>query len=274
MVNFEAQTIGLIGAGHMASALLQGFLQAGTRPDNLWACDRNPEKLDPWDDLGLHTTESIDDLCHACDCLLLAVRPDQVVDVMMDLQRFFDHNVEHPSFLVSLAAGIPLDSITPFAPHAVGVLRAMPNIPASIGSGCTLLFAEEGTDETHKQACQQLFEQVGMVTWLEEEEQMHLATAVCGSGPAFILKCLEALANGAMLEGASFEDAQRWTKHTALGTARLAIESGATLAELKEQITSKGGVTEKGLAMLEELGIDAMMQSTLRAAVLRSQDIT
>lgn len=156
----------------------------------------------------------------------------------------------------------------------MAIVRAMPNTPALLGVGATGLYANLRVSEEQKNQAETLLRAVGITQWVNHEHEMDNITALSGSGPAYFFLMMEALQQGAVKLGLSDSMARLLTLQTALGAARMALESEVDLKELRRRIASPGGTTEKALMALEEGGIRSLFENALQKAKERSIEIS
>lgn len=149
----------------------------------------------------------------------------------------------------------------------------MPNTAALIGCSATALFANANVDQNEKKLAQEILQSLGVVIWLDSEDDMDIVTALSGSGPAYFFLVMEALQEAAEALGLSGNTARLLTLQTALGAACLAIESDFTPNELRKKVTSPGGTTEKAVQVLEEGRLREVFRNALQAAKIRSQEL-
>ncbi|MBY0377701.1 MAG: pyrroline-5-carboxylate reductase, partial [Gammaproteobacteria bacterium] len=195
--------------------------------------------------------------------IILAVKPDAIATLCQDLK---DH-LHHKPLIISVAAGIPLASIARFLEDtSLPMIRSMPNTPALIGSGATGLYANANTDHAAREWAESLFRSVGIVHWCEHETALDAITALSGSGPAYIFLVMEAMQEAAAALGLEETLAKTFTIQTVLGAARMALETTHPITELRVQITSPGGTTEKALAILEQGDLKALFARAMHGA--------
>jgi pyrroline-5-carboxylate reductase len=179
--------------------------------------------------------------------------------------------------VLSIMAGVStqrLQALWPARTHAPAIIRAMPNLPAQIGQGMTVLCTPPATKDTDRGYATRLMQAVGEVLWLEDETMMHAVTALSGSGPAYVCALVEAMSQAGTALGLSATTAQTLARQTVIGTAALLAHQGAIGPdELRHQVTSKGGTTEAALAVLHALPesrLAALMTTAMQAAAERS----
>jgi pyrroline-5-carboxylate reductase len=264
--------LGFLGGGNMAEALLRGLLETGTcSAERLWAADVNPERLAYLArTLGVHTTRDNAELLAECPLVLLAVKPQQLPDLLKSLQTHF---VPSRHTVLSIAAGVPLAVLEKWLGQPLKLVRLMPNTPAKLRAGATAFCLGKLCGEAEKKLVEQLFAAVGTVAQVGEES-MNAVTALSGSGPAYVFRLCEVMAQAGEALGLSAPVAKALTVQTILGAARMLAESGEEAAALRQAVTSKGGTTEAALAHLEASHFAEMFQTALKRASDRAQELT
>lgn len=267
----KAATIAIIGAGNMGKSLIGGLIQDGHPADHIWASDVDSEKLAQLKQhYSIHTTQDNVEAIKKADAVIFSVKPQHIIDLARNLTELIR---QQKPLLISIAAGICTSHLEHCFQEPIAIVRAMPNTPALIGCGATALYANSFVTDQQHQLAESILRAVGLVIWLQEEASMDTVTALSGSGPAYFFLVMEALQKAAEKLGLSHESARLLTLQTALGAARMAIESGLDLEELRKQVTSKGGTTEKGISVLEEKNIRDIFLQTVKSAKLRSEEL-
>jgi len=263
--------IAMIGAGNMGSSLISGLINNGHPSDKIWASDTSEEKLQSLQhSLQVHTTVNNTEAAQVADIIVFAIKPQLFAPIALELASIIQ---TRDPLVISIAAGIRESSIRHWLGPHTKIVRAMPNTPALIGCGATALYANAYvTNELYNMA-ESILRTVGVVVWLTDEKLMDTVTALSGSGPAYFFLVMEALQQAAEQYGLPIETARLLTLQTALGAARMAIESGKPLAELRHNVTSPGGTTEKAVSVLEENNIRTLFTNALQAAKLRSEEL-
>lgn len=268
-------TIALIGAGNMGRGLISGLFHHGHPSDKLWAADPSPEKLAELKaSFSIHTTEDNHQAVQAADVVILAIKPQLMASVLSALAETM--RVQKP-LVISIAAGVRTQTIAHYLGsninNDINIVRAMPNMPAVIGRGATGLYTAAQLTHQEKEWIEHILTAVGIVRWLSDEAQLDVVTALSGSGPAYFYLIFEALEKAAIELGLPQEIAHVFTLQTALGAAEMAGQTELPLSELRKQVTSKGGTTEKGLQVLAANHIDALFKAALEAAKNRAQEL-
>ena len=264
----ENLTIGFIGAGNMASALIDGLLANGWQPEYVHASDTNTETLAALADKGINTSTDNKTIISNSSTVILAVKPQVLADVLKPLH---DTLCANDCLLVSIAAGITMSSLQDWSHPEQAIVRCMPNTPALVQTGASALFANSHCSENQKTIAGSLLEAVGLVSWLEKEKDMDAVTALSGSGPAYFFLLMEAMQEAAEELGLDAETAKILCQQTALGAAKLAQSSDVDVGELRRRVTSPGGTTEAALKQFDSEDFNAMVARALNKAAARSK---
>ncbi len=261
------KSVGTVGAGNMAEAILRGLLRAGMKPDQLMASDPDPSRREHVArELGVRATESNAEVARVSELVVLAVKPAQVEAAVGDLPR------DGGPLYVSIVAGLTLASLRRQLGSRARIVRVMPNTPALIGSGISALANDTGLATEDVERASAVLEAVGRVVRVPEA-CMDAVTGLSGSGPAYVYLFIEALTEAGVREGLSAAVARELAVETVLGAARLVRESGEHPALLREKVTSPGGTTIAGLSALEQGGLRATVLEAVRAATARSHEL-
>lgn len=260
-------TIGFIGAGNMADALIKGLTTSGTYSrGQLAISDNDPEKLNnTCERFGLKGYTSNIQLVGASNVILLAVKP-QVIRVVLEEIK---HAIKEGHLIVSIAAGIPIKMIQSIVGNNIPIIRVMPNTPALIQKGISAISAGGTATSAHLDTAKKIFEAVGK-TMVVDEEMMDAVTALSGSGPGYLFKIMEHLAEAARKYGFDDKTSLLLVIQTVLGAAHLADESELSLSRLREMVTSPGGTTAAALDFFEEKGLGDIIEGAIDAAYRRS----
>jgi pyrroline-5-carboxylate reductase len=265
-------TIAFIGGGNMASSLVAGLIADGHDPGNLLVSDPDKSKLDALVArfgvrIGHDNGEAIGD----ADLAILCVKPQVASQVCRDLASAMG---KRKPLVVSVMAGIREKDIQEWLGGGVPVVRAMPNTPAVIQSGAIVLHATAETSASQRNQAETILRAGGLTLWVEREEQMDAVTALSGSGPAYFFLLMEILEQAGIGLGLDPEHARLLTIQTALGAARMAMESSDSPRELRERVTSPGGTTEHALNVLDSGGIHGLVTRAVSAAHERSKELS
>jgi len=263
-------TVGFLGAGKMATALARGFVQAGlTKAEQIIASDPVEAARSAFaKDVGAKITGFNPDVLKSAAVVLLAVKPDQVADVLKEVRSHFTEK----HLLISIAAGVTLTKLESGLGGGARVIRVMPNTPALVGASATAYALGKNATTEDGRLAQKLFSSVGVAFQLKES-LLDAVTGLSGSGPAYIYTIIEALSDGGVAVGLPREVATRLAAQTVLGSARMVLETGQHPGALKDMVTSPGGTTIEGIHELEKGGLRNALMNAVRAATEKSKKL-
>jgi len=269
----EQRKVGFLGAGNMARALTKALLQAEmVKPDQILASDISDERLEAISEqFGIRTTFDNAEVVKFADILVLSVKP-QVVDKVLPT---IAENLRLETLIVSIVAGVPLRALEARLPEGAKIIRAMPNTPAMVLAGATGVSAGEHASLEDVKVAKEFFKTLGRAVVLDES-LIDAVTGLSGSGPAYVMLMIEALADGGVKVGLHRETALMLAAQTVYGSAKLLLETGEHPGRLKDMVTSPGGTAIAGLHTLESGGLrrtlmDAVESATRRAGELGAQ---
>ncbi len=268
----KAQKIGFIGGGNMASSLISGLIASGHAPELLWVSDINPQALESLAaNLGVQTTSDNLALAAAVDVLVLAVKPQGLKAVAENLAATIQ---QRQPLVVSIAAGISQTSLAKWLGAETAIVRCMPNTPALVLTGATGLHANSQVSSEQRDLAENIMRSVGIALWVNDEADLDIVTAVSGSGPAYYFLLMEAMEKTAQAMGLDERTARLLVQQTALGAAKIALESEESPQQLRQRVTSPGGTTEQAIATFEQGGFAALVDQALQAARNRSIELS
>jgi len=268
----NTKKIGFIGGGNMASSLINGLITSGHSASQIWVSDTNPDTLQSLaENLKVNITDNNDELVKNVDVVVLAVKPQVMRIVTEKIQNSSDNKEQ---LFVSIAAGISQASLAEWLGTDVAIVRCMPNTPALVMTGATALHANSVVSNEQKDLAENILRAVGISLWVEKESELDAVTAVSGSGPAYYFLLMEAMEEAALQLGLSEKTARLLIQQTALGAAKIALESDDTPSELKRKVTSPGGTTEQALNTFNDGGFTSLVSKALHAARDRSIEMS
>lgn len=268
----NTQKIGFIGGGNMASSLISGLIASGHSPEHLWVSDINPDTLKALaQNLKVNTSASNDKVISEVDVVVLAVKPQTLSDVAKAAAAVIQ---EKKSLIVSIAAGISQQSLTEWLGDDVAIVRCMPNTPALVLTGATALHANTKVNAEQRSLAENIMRSVGIALWVKEESELDAVTAVSGSGPAYYFLLMEAMEKAAIELGLTNETARLLVQQTALGAAKIALESSESPEQLRKRVTSPGGTTQQAISTFEQGGFTELVSKALHAARDRSIEMS
>ena len=260
--------IAFIGAGNMASALIGGLIADGTAKDSIIASDPNTDQRSHLhDSYGICTVDNNAEAISDADVVVLAVKPQLLQQVCNELSS---HLKDKHCLIVSIAAGIRCSTMSKWLNSDLPIVRCMPNTPAMLQVGATGLYATDNVSNEQRDQAERILRAVGITLWVNEEADIDSVTAVSGSGPAYYFLMMEAMQAAAEKLGLPAETAKLLTLQTALGAARMALESQDDPATLRQKVTSPGGTTEQAILSFEESGLRDIFEQAMTAARDRS----
>ena len=263
--------IGFIGAGNMASSLIKGLIASGHAPSQIWVSGRSQETLHALaETLKINTCTDNNDLVSQVDVIVLAVKPQVLHSVALSIVDKLTVN----KLVVSIAAGISQSSLAAWLGDDCAIVRCMPNTPALVQTGATALHANNQVSDNQKDLAENILRSVGICLWVEHESELDAVTAVSGSGPAYYFLLMEAMEQAATELGLDEKTARLLVQQTALGAAKMAIESDETSAQLRQNVTSPGGTTEQAIKTFEEGEFSLLVSKALHAARDRSIEMS
>ena len=263
--------IGFIGAGNMAAALIGGLIKDGKNPGRLTAFDPDTAKTGALNKrFSIQVAEDNARLMQECHVVVLAVKPQLMRRVLAPLAGAVPQT---PPLIVSIAAGIRIASIEKWLGRPLAVIRVMPNTPALVGAGAAGLYANERAGDEQRRVAADMMQSVGVAVWVENEQQLDTVTGLSGSGPAYFMLFMQAMVEAAVERGLARDTAHALVLQTCRGAAELARESGESLEQLRINVTSPGGTTERGLDTMTAAGIEAILGSAVKAASDRAGEL-
>lgn len=265
----QAGPVLLFGAGNMGGAMLRGWLALGLPADRVAIVDPAPgEAIAALAGQGVifdPAPGSVD-----ASVLLLAVKPQMFAGVVRQMRAHLGQR----TLLVSVLAGTTMAQLESACPDGQPVLRVMPNTPAAIGQGMSVLFANGHVSDEQKRGAEALMAAIGDTAWIEDEALMDAVTAVSGSGPAYVFHLAECLAAAGVAAGLPADLADQLARQTVAGAGALIAESGTDPAQLRRNVTSPNGTTAAALAVLmAENGLGPLLVEAVDAAKRRSEEL-
>ena len=261
----------LVGAGKMGGSMLEGWLKVGMNPAGVTVIDPRPseEMARFCSEQGIALNP---DSPKAADVLVLAVKPQMLDEAAAPLNALLGPG----TLVISILAGKTIGNLRSRLPAAAAIVRAMPNLPASIGRGATGAAASPEVSEAQRLMADALLSSNGIVEWLESEDLIDAVTALSGSGPAYVFHLVECLAEAGAAAGLPPGLAQRLARATVTGAGELLFQSDLPPATLRQNVTSRGGTTAAALEVLmaEPHGLKSLMREAVAAARRRAEELS
>ncbi len=266
-------TIGIIGSGNMAEAIIKGILASGLyKPKDIMASDVRPERLEAMaGEYKIKTTLNNEDLIKFAKVILVCVKPQNVKTLLDEIAG----KLEDKTLVISIAAGITTSYLSRRLPNCQ-IIRAMPNTPAMVGQGATALYSANAAIESMSLAVE-LFGVVGKAVVVDREELIDAVTAVSGSGPAYFFLLMEEMIKTGQQLGLSKDTAEQLVLQTAYGAsvlAKQAYDRGESPADLRRKVTSPHGTTEAAIAVFQKHNLSETIAAALERAMQRSIELS
>ena len=268
----ETKRIGFVGCGAMARALAGGLLASGVPAEKMYGTDIDPAQRESFEaSLAVATGPDSARLVAESDVVVLCVKPGVVLKVLENLRD--QPGLQRPLW-ISIAAGIRIATLESGLPPRARVIRTMPNTPALVGAGASVLCPNSNADEADEAVAEALFAAVGSTWRAPNEDLMDPVTGLSGSGPAYLFLFLEGLVEAGVRQGLPAQAALALALQTTFGAAKLALEDGRSPAELRAQVSSPGGTTLAGLAQLDLGDLKGALDRAVGAAAKRSRELS
>lgn len=264
-------TIAFIGSGNMAGAIMGGLIESGYSANNIIACDPSAEKLSELNSkLGIQTSQDNIKAIEQADVVVLAVKPQVMEKVLEPLKPALE---KQQPLVVSVAAGINLNSLQLWCGEKLAIVRCMPNTPSLVGKGASGLLANSLVSDNQKQQAEDILNAVGIAMWVSSEQELDWVTAVSGSGPAYYFLFIEAMIKAGTELGLAPEVAKQLTLQTALGAATMAKQSEYEPGQLRKNVTSPNGTTEQAILSFQGNQLEDIVKQAMNAVVKRSEEM-
>ena len=267
---FTDKKIAFIGAGTMGEAMIRGLLgQTIVTPDQIIASDHYADRIQEIQaKYGIQVTRDNREAAELGQVVVLSIKPQSLQYVLPDIRG----HLRRQDLLLSIIAGAPIKKLADGSAHA-SVIRAMPNTPAQIGQGITVWTATEEVNEEHKGQARLILGSLGKEIFVDEEAYLDMATALSGSGPAYVFMMMEAMIDAGVHLGFSRRIARELVFQTILGSVQYAEQSSKHVAELRNQVTSPGGTSAAALYHMEKGGLRTVISRGIWAAYQRSVEL-
>ncbi|KAB2338428.1 pyrroline-5-carboxylate reductase [Cytobacillus depressus] len=261
--------IAFIGAGSMAEALISGIVENKIIDSkNIWITNKaDQEKLmEMQRRYGVQSTYQLDELFQNAEIVFLAMKPKDAAEAISRIKNYLTKDI----LVISVLAGVAINSIEKLAEKSLAVVRAMPNTSAAVGKSATALAINERVSNEHMKLVTKIFETVGLTT-IVQEVQLDAVTGLSGSGPAYIYYLAEAMEKSAMDIGLEKEVAKELIVQTLLGAAEMLSKSAKEPQQLRKEVTSPGGTTEAGIKILESYSVQNAFIDCIKEATAQSK---
>ncbi len=256
----------------MAASLIKGLIASGHSAQSVWVSDVDPDKLQGLStQLGVNAHSDNNRIIAESDVVVLAVKPQVLQTVAKAIASAL---ASKPILIVSIAAGINQSSLSDWLGSDVAIVRCMPNTPSLVLTGATALHANPNVNAQQSEIAENILRAVGLALWVNQEAQLDAVTAVSGSGPAYFFLLMEAMQKTAVDLGLDDESAALLVQQTALGAAKIALESEESAQQLRKRVTSPGGTTQSAIECFQRGGFENLVAQALHAARNRSIEMS
>ena len=264
--------LGIIGAGKMSEALVKGLLNAGVySKKEITVSDIDPLKTgNIKKKYGVNITADNRELAESCNIIVFAVKAGHLEDVLKEIKN----STSRKKLYISIAAGINTSFIQEKLKKELKITRVMPNKPVVVQEGAFGLFFNGHVSPIEKESVINLFDTLGHVEVVQDEQLINAVTGLSGSGPAYVAVFAEALADGGVKMGLSREIAEKLSAQTIYGTAKLILESGMNPADIKNMVSSPGGTTIAAIHELEKNSFRNAVMSAVESATVKSKELS
>ena len=269
--------IAFIGAGNMAKAIMGGMIRNGVQQqEKVMVFDISTDQVDACCAAfpGVKRASTLYSLVKDADVVILGVKPQNVESVLRPLTDEIERlgPLKEDTILTSIIAGVPIEAFHELT-NIKHIVRAMPNTPVTVEQGCTVWCSTPDFPQDKKELISQLFSSIGDEINMEDERFLDMATAISGSGPAYVFLTMEAMIDAGVHMGFPRHIAERLAMNTLLGTCLYAIQSGEHVSKLRNDITSPGGTTASAIYNLERGGFRTTVSDAVWAAYRRSLEL-
>jgi pyrroline-5-carboxylate reductase len=264
---FTDKTIAFIGSGMMAEAMIRGLLaQKIVKPEQIIAAGPRPERAEQLKERHkIRVTTNNKEAAEEGQIVVLGIKPQVLPAVLQEIRG----HLRRQDLVLSVIAGAPIEKIANGLAHAA-VVRAMPNTPAQIGQGITVWTSTPEVTEEQKQQAQAILGSLGQEIYVGEEDYLNMATALSGTGPAYVFMFMEAMIDAGVHLGFSRRMSEQLVFQTIRGSVEYAAQSGKHVAELRNQVTSPGGTTAEALYHMEKGSLRTVISRGIWAAYQRA----
>ena len=267
----ERDRIVFIGGGNMARSLVGGLVGDGYPGERIRVTDPDAQQRERLTrTLGVDTGADNRAAVADADVIVLAVKPQAMEAVCTDLGPAL---AGREPLVVSVAAGVRAEAIARWLGYDGPLVRCMPNTPALLQAGITALYPNDRVSDDQRSRAESILRAAGSVIWVEDEALMDTVTGISGSGPAYFFRFMEAMEAAAVTRGLERDKARLLVIETALGAARMALESSDDPGTLRQNVTSKGGTTAAALDVFEQGGLADLVDRAVGAAAERAAEL-
>ncbi|WP_299490400.1 pyrroline-5-carboxylate reductase [uncultured Shewanella sp.] len=266
------KSVCFIGAGNMTRSIVSGLINSGYAPQLISVTNPSQPKLQSMaTEFGVHTFQNNLDGATLADIIVLSVKP-QLMQAVCEQLSGLDLSKK---LILTIAAGVTTQRYRDYLKQPIKLIRTMPNTPTQIGMGLTGLFASEDVSYEHKRLAEQLMKTGGEIVWVEQEHELNDVIALAGSSPAYFFLFMEAMVESATKKGMDEHKARQMAQQAALGAAQMVKHnSEISLAQLRLNVTSKGGTTAQAIETFEKGNLRDLVDNAMTNCIARAEEMT
>lgn len=267
----QAPHIAFVGAGNMASSMLGGLIESGHPAQRISAADPFPASLERLREIApIAVFRDNSAAVKGADIIILAVKPQVMAEAAESIAAAVQ---SQRALVISIAAGVTIDSMQRRLGQQAAIVRCMPNTPALLSCGASGLFANDNCTAEQREFAEHVLSAVGITCWVGKEQELDAITALSGSGPAYFFLLIESMIDAGIALGLDRDTATRLTLQTSLGASRMALESDVDIVELRRRVTSPAGTTERAVQSFEQHGLREIVANAMQAAHDRAAEM-
>ena len=270
-INIVDKKIGFIGCGNMGKAILGGLVASKLVPaENITVYNRSAKSVEAISqEFGSRGANSVDEVAKQADVLIVGVKPNMMANILGEIRDALKPN----AIVVSIAAGVTLETLEFALKDGQKVVRVMPNTPALVNAGMSSITPNKQVSEDESALIVEIFSSFGRAE-IVPEYLIHSVVGVSGSAPAYVFMFIEAMADAAVLGGMPRAQAYQFAAQAVMGSAKMVLETGKHPGELKDMVCSPGGTTIEAVKVLEQKGLRAAVMDAMQSCMAKSEEMS
>lgn len=270
-INIVDKKIGFIGCGNMGKAILGGLVASKLVPaENITVHNRSAKSVEAISqEFGSRGANSADEVAKQADVLIVGVKPNMMANILGEIRDALKPN----AIVVSIAAGVTLETLEFALKDGQKVVRVMPNTPALVNAGMSSITPNKQVSEDESALIVEIFSSFGRAE-IVPEYLIHSVVGVSGSAPAYVFMFIEAMADAAVLGGMPRAQAYQFAAQAVMGSAKMVLETGKHPGELKDMVCSPGGTTIEAVKVLEQKGLRAAVMDAMQSCMAKSEEMS
>ncbi|UBM40747.1 pyrroline-5-carboxylate reductase [Hafnia paralvei] len=270
-INIVDKKIGFIGCGNMGKAILGGLVASKLVPaENITVYNRSAKSVEAISqEFGSRGANSADEVAKEADVLIVGVKPNMMANILGEIRDA----LKPSAIIVSIAAGVTLETLEFALKDGQKVVRVMPNTPALVNAGMSSITPNKQVSEDESALIVEIFSSFGRAE-IVPEYLIHSVVGVSGSAPAYVFMFIEAMADAAVLGGMPRAQAYQFAAQAVMGSAKMVLETGKHPGELKDMVCSPGGTTIEAVKVLEQKGLRAAVMDAMQSCMAKSEEMS